>query len=42
MIVLGSGGSVVNSGDGADTVAVGAANDGTHNDTIDHVVKAMT
>jgi Ca2+-binding RTX toxin-like protein len=33
-ITLGSGGSVVNSGDGIDVVVVGAANDGTFNDNI--------
>ena len=34
VILLGSGGSVVSAGDGANTVTVGAANDGTHNDFI--------
>ncbi len=34
VVILGSGGSLVTTLDGADTVTVGAANDGTHNDDI--------
>ncbi len=34
VITLGSGGSVVDAGNGANTVTVGAANDGVHNDAI--------
>ena len=34
VIILGSGGSVVNAANGSNTVTVGAANDGVHNDVI--------